>query len=96
MYQCSRMLKYNITPFRTHVECYIEHNNQTPYFDLITKKKTCNSITTVSEWKTVRFGVPQGSVLGLLLFNVYINDFPDTLKDIARTVLYVNDTTIFS
>jgi retron-type reverse transcriptase len=56
--------------------------------------QTCNSISTVSEWKTVRFGVPQGSVLGPLLFNVYVNDFPDTLKDIAHTVLYADDTTI--
>jgi hypothetical protein len=47
-----------------------------------------------SEWKTVKFGVPQGSVLGTMLFNVYINDFPGILKNIAHTILYMNDTTI--
>jgi hypothetical protein len=54
----------------------------------------CNSTIINSEWKTVKIGVPQGSVLGPMLFNVCINDFPDTLKDIACTVLYVDDTTI--
>ena len=29
-----------------------------------------------------------------MLFSVYINDFPGTLKDIARTILYADDTTI--
>jgi hypothetical protein len=50
--------------------------------------------TAVSECRTCRHGVPQGSVLGPLLFNVYINDFPSILKSIAHTILYVDDTTI--
>jgi protein associated with RNAse G/E len=28
------------------------------------------------------------------LFNVYIKEFPGTLKDTARTILFVDDTTI--
>jgi hypothetical protein len=36
----------------------------------------------------------QGSVLGPVLCNVYINDFHDPLKDTARFVLYADDTTI--
>ena len=30
--------------------------------------------STFSDWKEVRFGVPQGSVPGLLIFNVFVND----------------------
>lgn len=48
----------------------------------------------VSEYKSVLHGVPQGSVLGPLLFNVYVNDIVKTSSD-ASFVLYADDTSLF-
>ena len=52
----------------------------------------CNG--TKSSPETVQIGVPQGSILGSLLFTLYINDLPDYLEHCDVT-LYADDTVLF-
>ena len=46
----------------------------------------------MSDWKYVQAGVPQGSVLGPLLFLVYINDITDGIQ--STCFLYADDTSL--
>ena len=48
----------------------------------------------VSDWSDVRAGVPQGSMLGPLLFLIYINDLSEGLPSNAK--LFADDTSLFS
>ena len=47
-----------------------------------------------SSWVTVRAGVLQGSVLGLLFFLIYINDLSEGLN--SEVKLFADDTSLFS
>ena len=47
----------------------------------------------VSNWKSVLSGVPQGSVLGLLLFLIYINDLDDNIT--SNVLKFADGTKVF-
>jgi hypothetical protein len=47
-----------------------------------------------SQWEEVKYGIPQGPILGLLFFLLYINDFPKTTSDMSNPTLFADDTSI--
>jgi hypothetical protein len=50
--------------------------------------------TSFSTWDKVINGVPQGSILGPLLFLLYINDLPKIVNDKVIPISFADDTNV--
>jgi hypothetical protein len=56
-------------------------------------QKTFKIKTVTSSLKAIKYGLPKGSVLGPLLFLLFINDLPRVIHN-AEVVLFADDTNI--
>ena len=68
-------------------------------FDIITdllhfRKQRVVSNGQYSSWTSIEAGVPQGSILGPLMFFIYINNLSDDLT--TNVKLFADDTSLFS
>ena len=57
------------------------------------RKPTVKYQNVASDLSDVNLGVPRGSVLGQLLFSLYINDLPKYVNE-GNITMYADDTAI--
>ncbi|CAB4027594.1 Hypothetical predicted protein [Paramuricea clavata] len=61
---------------------------------LYNRRQRVTTLGATSSEKTVSSGVPQGSILGPILFFLYVNDLPDVVKN-SSVACFADDTKIF-
>ena len=65
------------------------------FIDYLTNRKQCVSYNNViSDVKDISCGVPQGSILGPLLFIIYINDIQNC-SNLFKYIMFADDTNLF-
>jgi hypothetical protein len=86
----SKLPKYGINgKAKLLLESYLQNRYQ--------KVQITNSYlnsNTISKWTKIRYGVPWGSILGPLLFLVYINDLSKAIEHKDFPILFADNTSI--
>jgi len=89
-YDLSNLPYYGISgKAKLLLESYLQNRYQR--VQIINKYLNFN---TVSKWTNIKYKVPQGSILGSLLFLVYINDLPTAIEHKAIPILFIDDISI--
>ena len=61
----------------------------------LSNRKQCTVANNiVSSYRNITYGVPQGSVLGPLLFLIYVNNLSNIIKN-SKISMYADDTVIY-
>ena len=62
---------------------------------LANKRQRCKIYNSFSEWAKISSGAPQGSILGLLLFNIFVNDIFLFLQKCDQAN-YTDESTVYT
>ena len=79
------------------LKCYGLDQNAVQFFRsyLSNRYQFCKINNTLGDWRKIIAGVPQGSILGPLLFKIFLNDIFSFLKD-DNLGNYAEDSTLYA